>query len=157
MSTTITSTLSIQLADQQTPTPPVIELQAQLQPLSSASTPGPTVLLPSEANNNTQLLDDLPPSERYPTWRKILILFTASWMTLAATFSSTSLLPAAPEIAAEFGTRSEVVSISNAGVLLAMGFASFIWGPLSTVCFCLFFLCQKFYSFSRPYAMAVVT
>ncbi|KAL1981014.1 hypothetical protein VTN96DRAFT_3238 [Rasamsonia emersonii] len=129
MSTTITSTLTVQSADQQTAIPPVIELQAQSQPLSSTSTPGPMVL-PSEANTQ---LDDLPPSERYPTWRKILILFTASWMTLAATFSSTSLLPAAPEIAAEFGTRAEVVSISNAGVLLAMGFASFIWGPLSTI------------------------
>lgn len=54
-------------------------------------------------------------------------------MTLAATFSSTSLFPAAPEIAAEFGTSTEVVNISDAGILLAMGFASFIWGPVSTV------------------------
>ncbi|PLB50373.1 putative MFS transporter [Aspergillus steynii IBT 23096] len=66
-----------------------------------------------------------------PFWRKSIILFVVSWMTLAVTFSSTSLLPATPEIAAEFHTTSETLNITNAGVLLAMGFSSLIWGPLN--------------------------
>ena len=66
-----------------------------------------------------------------PRWRKNIILFVVSWMTLAVTFSSTSLLPATPEIASEFHTTPETLNVTNAGVLLAMGFSSLIWGPLN--------------------------
>ncbi|KAJ5344887.1 MFS transporter [Penicillium brevicompactum] len=69
-----------------------------------------------------------------PTWRKSLILFIVSWMTLAVTFSSTSLLPATPEIATEFSTTSEILNVTNAGVLLAMGFSCLIWGPIVNIC-----------------------
>lgn len=65
-----------------------------------------------------------------PTSRKVLILATVSWMTLAATFSTTSLLPAIPEIATAYGTSVEAITITNAGMLLAMGLASFLWVPL---------------------------
>ncbi|OGM46263.1 MFS transporter [Aspergillus bombycis] len=68
-----------------------------------------------------------------PFWRKCIILFVVSWMTLAVTFSSTSLLPATPEIAEEFNTTTETLNITNAGVLLAMGFSSLIWGPLNNL------------------------
>ncbi|KAL2853456.1 major facilitator superfamily domain-containing protein [Aspergillus pseudoustus] len=73
-----------------------------------------------------------PQSSGYtlPKWRKSIILFTVSWMTLAVTFSSTSLLPATPEISSEFHTTPEILNIMNAGVLLAMGFSTLIWGPL---------------------------
>ncbi|KAL4754488.1 hypothetical protein BDW72DRAFT_128058 [Aspergillus terricola var. indicus] len=66
-----------------------------------------------------------------PRWRKLIILFVVSWMTLAVTFSSTSLLPATPEIALEFNTTSESLNITNAGVLLAMGLSTLFWGPLT--------------------------
>ncbi|OQD67368.1 hypothetical protein PENDEC_c037G01900 [Penicillium decumbens] len=68
-----------------------------------------------------------------PIWRKCLILFIVSWMTLAVTFSSTSLLPATPEIATEFSTSTEILNVINAGVLIGMGFSSFIWGPITNV------------------------
>ncbi|CAG8383709.1 unnamed protein product [Penicillium salamii] len=68
-----------------------------------------------------------------PTWRKSLILFIVSWMTLAVTFSSTSLLPATPEIATEFSTTTEILNVTNAGVLLAMGFSCLIWGPMVNI------------------------
>lgn len=76
-----------------------------------------------------------PPQNGYtlPLWRKNIILFVVSWMTLAVTFSSTSLLPATPEIAAEFHTTPETLNVTNAGVLLAMGFSTLIWGPLNHV------------------------
>ncbi|PYI01862.1 synaptic vesicle transporter [Aspergillus sclerotiicarbonarius CBS 121057] len=65
-----------------------------------------------------------------PFWRKSIILFVVSWMTLAVTFNSTSLLPATPEIATQFDTTEEILNVTNAGVLLAMGFSSLIWGPM---------------------------
>lgn len=60
-----------------------------------------------------------------------MILFVVSWMTLTVTFSSTSLLSATPEIAAEFSTSTEALNVLNAGVLIAMGFSSFIWDPIT--------------------------
>lgn len=68
-----------------------------------------------------------------PSWHKCVILFTVSFMTLAATFSSTCLYPATPEISAEFGTTSEHINVTNAGVLLAMGSSSLIWAPVARV------------------------
>ena len=75
-------------------------------------------------------------TERYPLlpkWRKYTIVFTVSWMTLVVAYSSTSLLPAAPEIASHFSTTVEIINATNAGVLIAMGFSSFIWGPISEI------------------------
>lgn len=68
-----------------------------------------------------------------PTWRKYTILFIVSWMTLIVAYSSTSLLPATPEIASEFSTTVEIINITNAGVLIAMGLSSFTWGPIAEI------------------------
>ncbi|EED14213.1 MFS transporter, putative [Talaromyces stipitatus ATCC 10500] len=66
-----------------------------------------------------------------PTWRKYLILFVISWLTLVVTFSSTSMLIATPEIASDLSTTPEILDVTNAGVLVAMGLSSLIWSPLS--------------------------
>ena len=104
--------------------------------------------LPKEANTQTPIIDhnDTPKSQQpsiinekptvtrgydLPFWHKSIILFIVSWMTLAVTFNSTSLLPATPEIATRFNTTEEILNVINAGVLLAMGFSSLIWGPMS--------------------------
>jgi MFS family permease len=68
-----------------------------------------------------------------PLWRKCVITFIVSWMTLVVTFSSTSLIPATPEIAAEFNTTEETLNITNMGVLFAMAYSSLIWGPLNKI------------------------
>lgn len=95
--------------------------------------PTPQVDSPQESESEDDLALKPQPSNAHgiPTWRKCLILFVVSWMTLAVTFSSTSLLPATPEIATEFSTTSEILNVTNAGVLVAMGFSSFIWGPIT--------------------------
>lgn len=77
--------------------------------------------------------EDELPFITLPTWRKLIILAVTSWMPLAATFSSTSLFIALPEIAVDLGTSSDVLSTSNAGVFIAMGVSTLIWGPISTV------------------------
>ncbi|CAN8104287.1 unnamed protein product [Discula destructiva] len=73
------------------------------------------------------------PSDELPTWRKHMVVFVVSWMGLMATFSSTSMLTAIPEIAAEFSTTTEILNVTNAAVLIAMGLSSLIWSPLSEV------------------------
>ncbi|KXG51070.1 Major facilitator superfamily domain, general substrate transporter [Penicillium griseofulvum] len=85
----------------------------------------------SESEDDLALKPQFSNAYGIPTWHKCLILFIVSWMTLAVTFSSTSLLPAIPEIATEFSTTSEILNVTNAGVLIAMGFSSFIWGPVT--------------------------
>lgn len=95
----------------------------------------PQVDYPHDSEQDDDLALKPQPSNAYgiPTWRKCLILFVVSWMTLAVTFSSTSLLPATPEIATEFFTTSEMLNVTNAGVLIAMGFSSFIWNPITNL------------------------
>ncbi|OKL58257.1 hypothetical protein UA08_06460 [Talaromyces atroroseus] len=89
-----------------------------------------------------------PPSFGLPAWRKYLILFSVSWMTFVITFSSTALLPAMPEISSEFSISNESVAVTNSGVLLAMGFSSFLWIPIGLLIgrqraynLAIFFLC----------------
>ncbi|KAJ5585472.1 uncharacterized protein N7459_005272 [Penicillium hispanicum] len=97
--------------------------------------PSPQLTSPHDSDTEDDGATKTPPSSGYalPLWRKSLILFIVSWMTLTVTFSSTSLLPATPEIATEFSTSTEILNVINAGVLIAMGFSSFIWGPLSNI------------------------
>ena len=78
---------------------------------------------------------DAPNGKQYdlPTWRKCIILFVTSWMTLSVTFSSTSLLAATPEIAVEFSTTPEILDVTNAGVLVAMGVSVLLWGPITNL------------------------
>ncbi|KAJ6008071.1 hypothetical protein N7540_012047 [Penicillium herquei] len=89
--------------------------------------------LESDSEDPKPNLKPQPSGYSIPLWRKCLILFVVSWMTLAVTFSSTSLLPATPEIATEFSTTSEILDVINAGVLIAMGSSSFIWGPVTNI------------------------
>lgn len=96
--------------------------------VNTQQTPTPTATVTAAATNYLdEKLYDLP------LWRKYIILFAVSWMTLVITFSSTSLLPAAPEIASEFTTTTTIINITNAGVLVAMGISSFIWGPIAVL------------------------
>ncbi|PKX98465.1 putative MFS transporter [Aspergillus novofumigatus IBT 16806] len=91
----------------------------------ASPSPSPTAALDPEKNTQDTL--------HLPLWRKCIILFIVSWMTFVVTFSSTSLLPATPEIATEFNTTPELLNVTNAGVLLAMGFSSLIWGPVTAL------------------------
>lgn len=68
-----------------------------------------------------------------PLWRKCLIVFVTSWTTLAACFSSTSLLAASKEISEDLNTTSQVVTLSTAGLLLAMGLSALVWSPIASV------------------------
>ena len=68
-----------------------------------------------------------------PLWRKCIIVFACSWSTLAACFSSTSLLSASKEISEDLHTTGQVVTFSTAGLMLAMGMSALIWSPVASV------------------------
>jgi MFS family permease len=68
--------------------------------------------------------------QHLPPLRKYTIIFTVSWITLASTFASTSILSAMPGIASDLSTPVEIISITNAALLAAMGFSWLIWGPI---------------------------
>ncbi|KAJ5653679.1 MFS transporter [Penicillium lividum] len=95
--------------------------------------PTPQINSPHDSDTEEAFKPQPPTGYAIQFWRKCLILFVVSWMTLAVTFSSTSLLPAVPEIAEQFSTTSETLDVINAGVLIAMGFSSFIWGPITNL------------------------
>ncbi|KAL4863201.1 hypothetical protein BDV12DRAFT_206728 [Aspergillus spectabilis] len=79
------------------------------------------------AQTTTSNAPGLKNSQRY------LILFIVSWNTLVVTFLSTSLLVATPEIANDLNTTPELLNVTNAGVLIAMGFSSLLWSPLAEI------------------------
>lgn len=68
---------------------------------------------------------------RLDNWRKFAILFIVSWNALVVTSTSTSVFVASPEIAVDLATTPEIINITNAGVLIAMGFSSLLWSPLA--------------------------
>ncbi|KAK7739693.1 hypothetical protein SLS53_005661 [Cytospora paraplurivora] len=86
------------------------------------------VTVPGIARTPTR---DSAPQAHLAMSRKVMILITAAWMCLAATFASTALFPANSEVAADFNTTTEIINYANAGLILAMAFSSFLWNPLS--------------------------
>lgn len=62
-----------------------------------------------------------------------IIVFLLSFCAFLSPVSSTSVLAATPEVAAEYGTTGSIVNLVNALYLLLMGFAPIVWGPLSQV------------------------
>ena len=68
-----------------------------------------------------------------PFWRKFMIVFVTSWITLSAYFSSTVLFSVVREVSTEFSTTSTTINIANAGVLLTLGMSNLVWGPVEIV------------------------
>ncbi|KAJ8117866.1 hypothetical protein OPT61_g1031 [Boeremia exigua] len=68
-----------------------------------------------------------------PLWRKCFVVFACSWGALAACFSSTSLLSASQEISTDLNTSSQVVTLSSAGLMLAMGMSALVWSPIASI------------------------
>ncbi|KAI0407621.1 major facilitator superfamily domain-containing protein [Xylaria palmicola] len=71
--------------------------------------------------------------DRLPAHRKVIILVLNSFSAFLSPVSSTSVLAATPEVAAEYNTTGSIVNLVNALYLLFMGLSPIIWGPLSQV------------------------
>lgn len=76
------------------------------------------------------------PDARYDVFsprRKLTIVVLLSFCAFLAPISSTTVLSATPEVAAEFGTSGSVVDVTNALYLFFMGVSPIVWGPFSEV------------------------
>ncbi|KAI0842538.1 MFS general substrate transporter [Hypoxylon sp. FL0890] len=71
--------------------------------------------------------------DRLPAHRKLIIVFLLSFCSFLAPISSTSVLAATPEVAAEFATTGSIINLVNALYMLFMGLSPIFWGPLSQV------------------------
>ncbi|KAI1762846.1 MFS general substrate transporter [Hypoxylon sp. FL1150] len=71
--------------------------------------------------------------DRLPAHRKLIIVFLLSFCSFLAPISSTSVLAATPEIAAEYSTTGTIINLVNALYMLFMGLSPMFWGPLSQV------------------------
>ncbi|KAI1814164.1 major facilitator superfamily domain-containing protein [Poronia punctata] len=71
--------------------------------------------------------------DKLPKHRKNIIVFLQAFTAFLSPMSSTSVLAATPEVAAEYKTTGSIVNLVNAFYLLFMGLSPIIWGPLSQV------------------------
>ncbi|CAI0643515.1 unnamed protein product [Colletotrichum noveboracense] len=70
---------------------------------------------------------------RFSTRRKRITVAVISWCGLLSPISSTAVLSALPEVAAEYRTSGSIISLSNALYLVFMAISPCFWGPLSQV------------------------
>ncbi|KXX76914.1 Dityrosine transporter 1 [Madurella mycetomatis] len=71
--------------------------------------------------------------DRFPRHRKVLMVALLSFCSFLSPISSTSVLAATPEVAAEYATDGTVINMANAVYMLAMGVSPIVWGPMSQV------------------------
>lgn len=71
--------------------------------------------------------------DRFSSRRKIVVVTLMSVCSFLAPFSSTSVLAATPEVAAEYNTTGTIINVTNAMYMLMMGISPIVWGPLSDV------------------------
>ena len=71
--------------------------------------------------------------DRFPKHRKTIIVVLLSFCSFLAPISSTSVLAATPEVAADYGTNGTIINVTNAIYMLMMGISPIVWGPLSEV------------------------
>ncbi|KAF9875148.1 hypothetical protein CkaCkLH20_07414 [Colletotrichum karsti] len=70
---------------------------------------------------------------RFSRHRKRITVAVISWCGLLSPISSTAVLSALPEVAAEYRTSGSIISLSNALYLVFMAISPCFWGPLSQV------------------------
>ncbi|KAK8073667.1 MFS general substrate transporter [Apiospora phragmitis] len=83
---------------------------------------------PIEAQNSTVEIPD-EVYDRLPNHRKLMIVALLSFCSFLAPASSTSVLAATPEVAAEFRTTGSIINLSNAFYMLFMGVSRPVLGP----------------------------
>ena len=71
--------------------------------------------------------------DRFSRKRKTSILLLMSYCALLSPISSTTILAAIPEVAAEYHTTGSIIDVSNALYMVFMGISPIVWGPMSQV------------------------
>src|SRR5271163_780019 len=81
-------------------------------------------------------VDDDGEYNKFSERRKWCIVGIVSFLSFLGPFSSTAVLPAVPEIAAEFHTTGSIINYSNAAFLSSMAISPCLFSPISQVCTC---------------------
>ena len=71
--------------------------------------------------------------ERFSSHKKVIITCILALCGFLAPFSSTTILAAIPEVAAEYNSTGTIINLSNALYLVFMGLSPCLWGPLSQI------------------------
>lgn len=71
--------------------------------------------------------------DRFSPHRKNIIVAVLSFCAFLSPTSSTSVLSATPEVAADYGTTGSIINVSNAGYMVFMGLSPLFWGPMTQV------------------------
>ena len=90
---------------------------------------GQAVLPPPQVADNDEY-------NRFTERKKWCIVGIVSFLSFLGPFSSTAVLPAIPEIAAEFHTTDSVISYTNAAFLCSMAISPCLFSPFSQVWTC---------------------
>lgn len=70
---------------------------------------------------------------RFSPRKKIIMTAVLSLCGFLSPLSSTSILAAIPEVAAEYDTTGDIINVSNALYMVFMGLSPCFWGPLSQI------------------------
>lgn len=71
--------------------------------------------------------------DRFPRHRKAVMVVLLSFCSFLSPISSTSVLAATPEVAAEYATTGTIINLANAMYMLTMGISPVFWAPMSEV------------------------
>jgi hypothetical protein len=86
---------------------------------------------PNNDNKYAEAGDEI--YDRFSHKRKMVIVAVVSFCGFLSPISSTAVLSAVPEVAAEYNTSGSVINLSNALYLVFMGLSPVFWGPLGQV------------------------
>ncbi|KAH7326289.1 major facilitator superfamily domain-containing protein [Stachybotrys elegans] len=92
---------------------------------------GHDTLQPAEEDPYYEAGDEI--YEKLSARRKSIVVAILSFCAFLSPTSSTSVLSATPEVAAEYRTTGSIVNVSNAGYMVFMGLSPIVWGPVSQV------------------------
>lgn len=71
--------------------------------------------------------------DKFTPRKKIMIVSVMAFASFLAPISSTTVLAAVPEVAAEYNTTGTIINLSNALYMLFMGLSPVFWGPIGLV------------------------
>lgn len=94
---------------------------------------GPDNLEPPQEPKDEYREDGDEVYDRLSKGRKVGIVAVLSFCAFLSPVSSTTVLSATPEVAAEYNTTGSIINLSNAGYMALMGLSPIVWGPMSQV------------------------
>jgi len=107
--------------------------------------------VPVQSNFSSDSISD-EVYDRISPSRKLIILTLISFCAFLAPVSSTTVLAAVPEVAADFSTTGAIINLSNALYMIFMGISAIIWSPLSQVYGRRLVCTIPFHFYNRPIA-----